>query len=136
MYNPFCFTSIEENIPEEPSVTNNPTERRDEKVLDLNQILLVNGVNENTKDEVNGSCDLQMSLMNGTEDKNDSVAADKPCLNSKKTEKTRKSGVHAFKTIPNDGINGITPEIQTMEKNEIPELNGENQNGLQSVQNK
>lgn len=83
-------------------------------------------MSENTKDEVNGSCDVQASLTNGTENKNENVAAHKPCRNGEKITKTRKSGVHAFETPPNDGI---TPEIQIMGKNEIPALNGD-QNDL------
>ena len=71
---------------------------------------------------MNGSCDVQTStLMNGTDD--ESLNTDKLCLNDGKVKKTRKNGVHAFKTIPNDEIK---PEIQSVEKNEIPERNCEN----------
>lgn len=121
--NDHVFLLLEAKIPEESSDTNNDSEIRDEKVLDLNQIHLINGVCEKTKDEVNGSCDVPTSLMNGTDD--ESVNADKLCLNNdEKVKKTRKNGVHALKNIPNDEIK---PEIQSVEKNEIPERNGENQ---------
>ena len=121
----FYFSSIEDKIVEEETPdANKLSETGDEKVLDLNQIHLMNNSIETEKHKI----------------LNETSTANEPCMNGEGMKKTRKNGVCAYETIPNGKVNETTDTTKThsvcMKQNCIPECDNEQQNGCsQSAEN-